>query len=95
MKKTTHLLWSFIFPLSSILWGSFYHEGHREFNLGFPFKFITYHGLETPDSNILIFKHFFSLTSFRLDIYLVCVVITYYSLKLLFKLIKRITSPSS
>ncbi|ANY68917.1 hypothetical protein BBD42_22370 [Paenibacillus sp. BIHB 4019] len=95
MNKNKLFLWSCIFPLSSIFWSQLYQDGYRIFKLGFPFNFITYHGLEAPAYNILIFKNFFTLTSFRLDIYILCVLATYFCLILLIKMINRIKSPTT
>ncbi|WP_341278487.1 hypothetical protein [Paenibacillus sp. FSL H8-0537] len=94
MTKTKLFIWSCIIPLSSIFWSQLYQDGYKVFKLGFPLNFITYHGAEAPAYNFLIFKHFPFSTSFRVDIYVASVVITYFVLKFIIKMLGRIKRPT-
>lgn len=88
MGKRMLSLLSIFLPLSSIFWDPFYQYGNNEIKLGFPFDFFTYythHNLEGPVNHMFFLKHFFSSFSFRVDIYIVDIFVTYFLLVLFVK----------
>jgi len=86
---------SVILPILSIFFTPINYDGGIKYGFGLPFNFLLYYSFDFPSNRIEIFK-LGNLTkiAFRLDVYVICVIIVYFVLYLTNRFVLKIRSGS-